>query len=214
MTLCKYLTFQANKGAGTMAVLLLLALGAALSGCLVPQDDQVFPALPPKKNSAPKIVGEKPVQRVTTVAVGPVTAGCPRVEFSVSVKDEDTADTIRSIWFVDAAPDFRPTPSSPEFVGAPVFGGSDLVRTVKAPASVITQLTGLIDGRSHRVDVWITDGEFAADSIDVTHPPVPLADGTTSFDCATSLPDGGRPQFCDSAYKDNYVWLVEVQSCQ
>lgn len=211
MTLCKRLTSLGNRGAMAMAVMLLLPLA---SSCLVPQDDQVFPALPPRKNNPPRIVRASPDQRVTTILVGPVSTSCPSPQFSVTVND-DVGETISSKWFVDATADFKPTIASPEFVPSPVdvTGTNFGVAAVSSPKSLINKLSQLIDNKQHRVDVWVTDGKFGSDSIDVTLVRgQTLPDGTTSVDCS-NLVDGKSPPYCDLAYKDNYVWLVEVQTC-
>jgi hypothetical protein len=189
-----------------MARLLLFAcLALAGSACLIPQDDAVFPDLPPRKNSPLRVLAPsvKPEQRKTTIRVGPVSETCPRPEFSMTVADEDTGDQIRSLWFVDPTPTYQPTPTNPVpvFNGGVIFGGTSVTRQVSAPNAMLTFLTGLVDGREHLVEAWVTDGEF-----DPNGPPTSVSRPDRT------LPDGSTVP--DTAYTDSNVWIVRVEDCQ
>ena len=68
-----------HKGARAMAGLLLsLMVGPLLSGCLLPQDDQVFVDLPPKRNSPPRIVTWQPDQQSVGFKSGTGCTNGPR----------------------------------------------------------------------------------------------------------------------------------------
>lgn len=186
-----------------MARLLLLGCLALIqSACLLPQDDTVLPDLPPKKNSPLRVLAPsiKPEQRKTTIQVGTVSETCPRPEFSMQVSDDDTGDRIRSQWFVDPRPNYEPTATNPVFSGGTIFGGTSVTRQVTAPNAMLTFLTGLVDGKEHLVEAWVTDGEFDpnAPPTSVSHDPQTLPDGTV---------------VTDTAYTDSNVWVVTVEEC-
>lgn len=196
MTLAKSSKQLAVADAPAMARLLLLVTCAAASGCLLPQDDVVYPDLPPAKNSPLRIVATKPQQAIITVPIG-TTPGC-KPEFNATVVDPDhKSDSIRSLWFVD--------PQGGDFMtarlivsGATVFPNVNDGRTVTAPTAVITQLSSLNDGRPHNLWVFVTDGEFVGATLD-------------TFKLNRTLPDGTTVE--DSAYIDSFWWQVEVQAC-
>lgn len=183
------------RGARVMAGLLLcLVTGPLVSGCLLPQDDQVISDLPPRRNTPPRIVRWQPERLPLTFYSG---TGCVNTTFSVFVADEDLSDTLRSYWFVDRTQDSAP------YNGAPVFGSSNLTREVVAPSGgrFATELTNLSTG-SHSVSVFVTDGDFQE-----------IVDGNiTANNPPLLLPDGGLVD--DEAYVDSHSWFVKVEPCQ
>jgi GAF domain-containing protein len=204
VTLRNGLKSRARRDVGFMArVLLLGACALMASACLIPQDDDVLPDLPPKKNSPPRILAQtvQPAQRKTSVVVGTPSPTCLRTEFSMTVEDEDTGDLLRSQWYVDPRPDYQNTASTPVFAGAVIFGGTSVNRTVTAPNAMLTFLSSLNDGKEHLIEAWVTDGEFDPNAAptQVTRPDRTLPDGT-------SVPD--------TAYSDANVWVItRVESC-
>ena len=186
-----------------MARLLLLGcLTLMESACLLPQDDTVLPDLPPKKNSPLRVLAPsiKPEQRKTTIHVGTVSETCPRPEFSMTVSDDDTADPIRSLWFVDPTPNYEPTSTNPVFSGGVIFGGTSVTRQVTAPNAMLTFLNGLVDGKEHLVEAWVTDSEF-----DPNAPPTSVSRPDRTLPDGTIVPD--------IAYTDSNVWVVTVEDC-
>jgi hypothetical protein len=167
-------------------VLLAMFTTALLGGCLILEDDPVFPDLPAKKNSPVRIQRvSSPPQRESTIR----PRSCGAVEFSVTVLDEDTVGTtVRSLWFVDPVPGY----ASGEFRGENVPGGT---RQLVAPPRFIEKLETLTDGIRHRVEVWVTDGEFVPGGIDV-------------------VPPGASAEVPLNEYgSDSALWLIEVQAC-
>lgn len=184
-------------------VLLFGACALMASACLIPQDDDVLPDLPPKKNSPLRVLAQtvQPAQRKTSIIVGTPSPTCLRTEFSMTVEDEDTGDLLRSQWYVDPRPDYQNTATTPVFAGAVIFGGTSVNRTVTAPNAMLTFLSSLNDGKEHLIEGWVTDGEFDPNAAptQVTRPNRTLPDGT-------SVPD--------TAYSDENVWVItRVESC-
>lgn len=180
-------------------MLLWLLAGASLEGCLLPQDDQVFPSLPPRKNSPLQIVGQVPAQRETTY----LGTCAEQPAFQVDVSDLDLRDTLKAVWFIDR------TPTSTAYLGAPVFPTGTERRTVSSPRDrFVTDLNALVGPTRRVVEVFVTDGDFTSlgETILAERPPVTWEDGSP-----VQLPDGGPVS--NPASVDSYVWLVEVQSC-
>ena len=164
------------------------------------------PSIPAINNRPLRVISglADPAMRETTVRSG--TCGATQ-KFSVAVDDPDRTDVVRSLWFID--PNERYVGGVIGNPAAPPITGST-VREVKAPAAFIQQLVGLVDGRKHRVEVVVTDGEFIEDGLidpltmerkpflKVMRPSVALSDG------------GTQPV---EAFRDEYVWLVEVTPC-
>jgi hypothetical protein len=167
-------------------------MGTCLAGCLVPQDDVVFPDLPPRRNTPLRLVNWSPQDLRTTVLVGAsASSGCATT-FSAVVEDQDLSDTTQSQWYLDR------TSTSPSFNGETNFGGSTL-RTIRAPAALLAQLGSYVDNQRHVVELFVTDGQFTEV---VGEARLPRLD----------LPDGGFLQ--DTAYVDTKAWFVEVQRCE
>lgn len=177
-----------------VAVGLLWVVLVAGVGCVIPQDDVVFPDLPLKKNSPLSIVSYSPPgQREQTAEVGMSSATCKPSVFSVVVKDDDVNDQTRSLWYIDRTEGSSGIPGIADSVGSSI-------RTVKAPNTFNNQLSTLVDGKRHLVEVFVTDGDFDQDKVgEASRPPV----GT--------LTDGGA--LIDPAYVDFNFWLVQVERC-
>jgi hypothetical protein len=179
----------------------------AMVGCVLPQDDQVIPERPRPANRPVRVVSGSafPAQRETTYQTGP---NCPRDDFSIRVSDPDD-DTILATWFIDPNERYVVSQNSPVFVGNPGsrLSGSD-VRIITSPSVLRTSLQQYVDGRKHRVEVVVTDGRFIESQLidpatmesrpflDVTRDPFRNEEGV----------------FAEEAFRDDYVWLVEVSS--
>jgi hypothetical protein len=189
------MTFQNSMILLRSGAVVGLAWGLLSLGCVVPQDDIVFPTLPPRKNFPLRIVRQEPLSREVTYLAG----NCA-TPFSVNVVDPDVGDRIRYQWYVDRTVDSTPVGSG--FVNP---GSGD--KRVTSSAALNSRLAGLIDGKRHVVEVFVTDGEFAIDNIG---PPSYPSGGTFT----RPLLDGGTETLeLDQAYLDSYLWLVEVQRC-
>jgi hypothetical protein len=171
--------------------LLWVALTAGSgSGCFWPQDDQLFPTLPPPKNRPPRIILSlvKPPSIDTSYK-----PGCD-LPFSFSVEDPDVSDVIRSRWFVYSSG----APRGLAFVGPTALGGTTVQRgqTFTAPIELKGPSSELIQNGEHRLEAVIADGEFEGNSTE-TRQREPLA-----------MPDGGT--VTDVSYIDTYVWIVKT----
>jgi hypothetical protein len=174
---------------GLARCLLGLMASLCLAGCLLPQDEAVFPDLPPRRNTPPRVVTYAPPDLVTSVFVGTT---CVNTTFSLSVEELDTADTLKSQWFIDRKA------SSPSYPGASVLGPATQ-RDVEAPASLLLGLGSLLDAQRHLVEAFITDSEFTETVGEATRAPV-------------TLPDGGV--VVDIGYVVTKAWFVEVKPCE
>ncbi len=181
MTLLNHMIFLPANGRLGLAWALL---GLGLTGCLLPQDDLVFPSIPPNKNAPPIIVSQNPPSQVVTV--------CPTTEFSVSVFD-DQGDTLQVLWYIDR------TSESDNPVGAATTIRAGAPKTAKG--ALDNRLNGLIETGRHLVEVFVTDGLFSPTITPLSYP----RGGTT---------DGGSaaPEL-DVAYVDQRSWFVEVKRC-
>jgi hypothetical protein len=173
------------------AALLWLCLVAA-QGCLIPQDDVVFPDLPDQKNLPLQIKGHTPgPDREQTVFVGD---GCATpTSISVTVVEPNADDSTTSVWYVD-----RTTTSPQADQEITTYGGSNQ-RIVVAPGGVYRSLKAAIDGKRHVLEVFVTDGNFTP------------GDVTTA-----SRPPYGRTDaglLSDPAYVDTFLWLVQPENC-
>jgi hypothetical protein len=169
---------------------------AALSGCLLPQDIQVLPDLPPAKNTAPQILDEGVRPNVTSITIK-VGMGCkPNLTtgFEVPVKDDDYdeargayTDKISSLWIVD------PNGTNPGFPGraAPPFSPTD-VRLLGNPSEILGAGSALTVAGPHVLQVIVADGDLVGIGM-----PEPVF---------KPLPDGGT--FEDPTYTDSYQWNV------
>lgn len=186
-----------RRDRSAMAGLLLSALAAApLQGCLIPQDDQVIPELPPKRNSLLSIVDFGPEQK-KRLDFYPTGACASPINFFVTVSDLDRGDIVRSMWFVDqAAIGIEPRP-------LPLTSGRALVQP---PTSIA--FTGQMTSLSpdvHTLTVYVTDSTF-----DVTD------NGVTAFREPIVVGDGGDDAgvLIDPAGIDTFTWILDVKPCQ
>lgn len=168
---------------------------AALAGCLLPQDSQVLPDLPPAKNTPPLIVDQQ-VQPSSTSVTLKVGMGCSpqKTVFEVPVQDNDFdeargayTDKITSLWIVD------PNGASGGFPGraAPPFSQT-LTRLIKNPTEILGAGSALTVPGQHVLQVIISDGDLVGIGI-----PQPIS---------KPLPDGGVLE--DPTYTDSYQWNV------
>ena len=178
-----------------MAGLLLFSLCCTpLLGCIIPQDEQLIPELPPKRNGPLKIIpgGEVPVQRTTYFNGNAcATANLP---FKLTVEDEDTADVVSSMWFIGKTTNdpFRPTS---------VAGGSK-IRSVTAPSSLgfKSALANLAAGSTEVLIVYVADTLFEepVGGVIKLQPRAPI-----------QLPDG-TPVVDEGSY-DTFTWVLDVE---
>jgi hypothetical protein len=156
---------------------------------------------------------QRPAQREFIARLGP---NCPDGDrdFSVRVSDPDVDDVIRATWFIDPNERFVATPTAPVFQGNPgtLIPGSD-VRIVSSPTVLGAALATIADGRRHRVEVVVTDGEFIEGvALDPsTGEPRPFLELTRA-----PVRSASGPVFPLEAFRDDTVWLVEVSTtpCQ
>lgn len=180
-----------------MATMLLwLGLGIFHMACLLPQDDDILTPVPPLANRPPRVIGSLavPAQRKTSVRLA---ANCqPRSTFSVVVEDPDLKDNLQSTWLID--------PDEFGLGGVPsqVRSTGELQRTVTAPSTFTTMLGTLVDGREHRVEVVVTDGLFDE-----------MRDGTRTYLVVVPPINAGADGGVQLAYRDEWVWVVEVLPC-
>lgn len=176
-----------------MARLLLCAFSSALlTGCLIPQDDQVIPDLPPRKNRPPRIVRNLPVEERVSYPTG--SGNCIRQAFALTVEDLDTGDQIRSQWVID-----RST-SSPAYSGGVINSNGTALRQVPAPMSsaFLSAMSNLTPGL-HFLTAFVVDTDFDPETGEAT----PIS---------RTLPDGTMVE--DSGYVDQHFWVLEVAPCQ
>ncbi len=191
--MAKHLKQQMSNAWAIMARLLLcLFLCSAGSGCLLPQDDQVIPELPPFKNRPPRIVARTPVDERVSVRTGPGL--CIRPSFEVTVEDADTGDQLRSQWILDRSD------SSFRYRGALVPADGNARRNVLAPTSgqFTSAMVNLTPG-IHTLTVSVVDTDFDSTTDMATKTPKTLPDGTVVE---------------DTGYVDETSWVLEVSPCQ
>jgi hypothetical protein len=180
-----------------MAGLLLSALCCIpLAGCLIPQDEDVIPQLPPKRNGPIKILDQDP--RTLRTRFYRSTALCPspvNPAFRLTVGDEDLADLVHSRWFIGASAEpFRPTP---------IQGGSSTSRTVDAPSSLgFKSALANLDTGTEILTVYVADTDFK----EVVGTTIDLVDRA-----ARQLPDGTFA--VDEGSYDTFTWTLDVEPC-
>lgn len=142
-----------------------------------------------------------PEQRELILRVGP---NCVPPTFSVKADDPDASDAIRALWFID--PNDRYLGGVPGNNGTPVNSDST-VRSVSAPRQFVSNLSALADGKKHRVEVVVTDGDFVERGrTDANGDSQPFLDTAR----ASILSQGQT--WAVSAFRDDYIWLVQVDS--
>lgn len=175
-------------------LLLCLVSGISMSGCLIPQDDQVIPELPPVKNRPPRIETYTPMNVSVTFRAN--VACSTRPDFSLVVSDPDVGDTLRSFWFIDKSVNTQP------FTPASIGGSASERRVVVAPSSntFTTALANLMSG-SHLLTVFVTDRDI--EEID---------NGLVKArDTEVTLPDGTKA--IDDGYEVEHTWILNVEPC-
>lgn len=185
-------------------------------GCLLPQEDQIIGELPGAANRPLRILPglAQPQQRESTVQLG---ANCIRPNFSVQVDDPNGGDQIRALWFIDPNERYvQSGPTQPVIQGNPgvLIGAGSTVRLVQATTQFYGALAGFNTGGKHRVEVVVTDGEFIE-----SQRPDPNGGAPQAFLDIVRNPvrvevegrDGGEV-IPVAAYRDEFVWLVEVDT--
>ncbi len=179
--------------------LLSVCAAAALSGCLLPQDDQVYPRIPSSQNLPPVILdtGRKPVQTPTPVVTG-ITC---KPEFQVLVQDD--SPTIQHKWFIDPESDYIPPAdgTNPGYVGENQSGTAGTIRVLK-PLSGFFNYLATLKGTNHRVDVVITDGNLA----EKPNGALDYAPNSIGFDEL-----GNEVKL--TPYHVIFTWTVSIQPC-
>ena len=172
----------------------LLCAGLVLSSCLLPQNDEPLPEIPPAKNRPPRILTPIP-ERFFEVLVG---VGCPPPDVKAGVEDLDVEDTIRTKWAV-----YREDGSFDRFHDGDTLRPSMVMPTPVRMSAIVPPSgmfsTGLLSstGRGRRVELIVSDGEFLTQGDTVTSLPKP----------PQRLPDGGTIE--DPTYLDTYSWVVD-----
>ncbi len=165
-----------------------------VSGCLIPQDDQVIPELPPLKNRPPRIVAARyGNERADEVELRTGTA-CSREEFNVLVDDLDLDDTLRSFWFIDK------TETSLPLSPSPLGGSGQVTRTLSQPSGIRTQLGNLSAG-PHRLTVYVVDSDIQEIQNAQIRP----------VEREVLLPDGKTGR--NDGYVDEFTWFINAVSC-
>ena len=142
-----------------------------------------------------------PEQRETVVRVGP---NCAAPTFSIKADDPDVDDTIRALWFID--PTDRYVGGVPGNSGTHVNSAST-VRSVTAPRQFLSSLSVIADGKKHRVEVVVTDGDFVENvRTDADGNPQPFLDTARP-----AIRAQGETRLV-TAFRDDYVWLVQVDT--
>lgn len=172
-----------------MAKLLLWVLGAALCGCVIPQDIPVLPDDVPLRNSPPFIVSRQPSMSVASL--------CPAQEsFSIQVRDVDVNDTLYSVWYVQ-----DPTGTVQGQTGnvaLSVRPNGNQTRTLNPPPRFINDLSSLNTGEVRLVEVRIWDGDIEQMGMMGEYRPIPR-------DAGIGLPD--------ESYQISTLWSIKKAAC-
>lgn len=180
-----------------MARLLLCGWVTGMSGCLIPQDDQVLPELPPMKNRPPRVAARVPASDVVEHKQSAVPQClAANATFSLTVEDPDTGDTLRSFWFVEK--DETSLPFTPQAVPP----GTSEARIVAAPTSnaFTTALANLQTGR-RLLTVYVADRDIEEINNGEIRP----------VDTEVTLPDGTTAT--NPGYFVQHTWVLEVVPC-
>jgi hypothetical protein len=195
-----------DKGLKLLGVAVAAAL---LSACLVPQNDDPLPEIPPAKNNRPRILldtvqpGEAMDVTLYIATVSPSNVPCPKVTFSVKVEDLDLADPISSKWrAMRIAPSLQ-TPQEPwtDGTAVPFMGSTTALRPNPiTPGSSFLKDWIRTEG-TYRIEVVVSDGTLIDPGNGVlVEQPLPRI---------VMLPDGGV--FQELAARDSYVWTVNAE---
>ncbi len=191
-------TLQGARGMPAMAGLLLMGVACLpMVGCLFPQDEEVIPTLPPKRNAPLRIETQVPKEPRTTFRN---TTACPASNptFTLTVSDEDVGDVVYSRWFIGGTngQEFRPT-----FIP----GGNSTSRIVNAPSSLgfKSALANKPTG-TEILTVYVSDTDFQ----EVVGGVIALAARPGP---QVTLPDGTI--VVDQGTYDSFTWTLDVEPC-
>jgi len=161
--------------------------GVGLTGCLLPQDDNILADLPTAPNQPPSILEAKvqPSTRFFTVDGG---ADCPPLTFSAPVEEADLEALLYFNFYVDSTADTGLVAQGTIPPSGTAFRTEAATYTVNFAAPGPVQAPG-----THFVEVLVADGPL------VNGAPVPVA---------VPLPDGGTA--LQTTYAVSYVWLPTV----
>jgi hypothetical protein len=175
-------------------LLLCVIVSTPLLGCLFPQDEDVFPELPPKRNSPLQIKAQVPKEPRTTFYNSTMCQSL-NPAFTLTVEDEDTVDVVSSIWFIGE------TTTQP-FIPSTVPGGSK-IRSVTAPSSLgfRSALANLPADSTHILTVFVADTVFKE-----------VLGGNVEVDLREERLVDGVP-VRDVGYKDSFTWVLDVEPC-
>ncbi|MFZ5471767.1 MAG: hypothetical protein ACOZIN_20250 [Myxococcota bacterium] len=161
-----------------------VVLAMAVSSCLVRQEDDVLPELPPLKNRRPVIISHLEPQQTFTVD----SARCGLQRFAATIEDPDVGDRIHIRWFID-----------------PKFGDQDPEELPQTPSvevgrsPLIVERNLLIGGAGklstgkHMIELFIADG---------------FPEGRTPLPRNVTMPDGTTRE--NATYFDSFLWFVDV----
>jgi hypothetical protein len=169
-----------------------LALGGALSGCLILQEDPYFEGQVTFRNRPLRILEERvePADRVVRTGNG---ADCT-LTFSIQADDPDVGDTLFVEWYVDYDPDLRPAP----FRRPALPPGTSTVRRAEQRFDFSAQPPNLLaTPGEHLVEVVVYDS-------------APREDRTAAPREVRSLPDGGT--LVNPGFTVSHAWFVTVES--
>ncbi|MBL8915728.1 MAG: hypothetical protein JNM17_33825 [Archangium sp.] len=171
----------------------VVAILVTLIGCAPPLE------VKPQPNRPLRIVSRSPEGPSTRFFTQASCAPAGQT-FSLGVVDDDTNDTISSLWFVDQAP------TSVPFTTTPRPPGASTTRTVNAPAapSFMTTLNDLTLG-THLLTVYVADTPFN----EVVNGNVTVGPRMVG----TRAADGGVGAVQEPGYIDEFTWVLNVERC-
>ncbi|MFZ5442843.1 MAG: hypothetical protein ACOZQL_22750 [Myxococcota bacterium] len=181
-----------------MAGLLLCLWGCTpLMGCLIPQDDQVLPDLPPRKNSPPRIVSNLPKQSISYFTSAMCSA--QNVPFKVVVSDDDVSDTLRSLWLIDYDPSLGSAASAPFIPNAVTSRGQPLRDMPEPTAQSFKSALANLTAGTHLLTVYVADREFQE-----------FTGVVATVEREIFVGDASVP---DTGFTDSFTWVLKVESC-
>mgnify|MGYP001343013206 CR=1 FL=1 len=172
----------------------LLWLSLALSSCLLPQNDEPLPVIPPARNRPPRIFFTAP-ERSFKFSIG---MNCKPPTVQAGVEDADLQDLIRIKWFTyEGNGTDMPTQS---FDRATLPESAEARRSppLEPPPTVFNQGLLTRTGVARQLEVVVSDGEFSADG----------QGNLISLPRRVDGPDGGLID--NITYIDRYVWVVDT----
>lgn len=156
-------------------------------GCLIPQEDNILPDIPPPLNQPPRIV-ETAVQPPATIFQVDGGTGCAGVVFRTPVEDPDVNDLLFFDYFVDAN-------VNPNSVAQGTLAPSGVpLRTDEATYTVSFAAPGPASSPGiHLVEVVVADGPIV---------------NRVSLPRTVPLPDGGTR--VDPTFAVSHAWQMTV----